>query len=324
SRFSRTEIELARNVPGVEAVHAMYIEKVLANLRKPNSTSRPIRVLGSDPRSQLFTPDFQPTIDAHREQLLAPRSALIDTTTKKSIYGIAVSGASPAQPMEVELANQRLLLAGTFRLGADFVNDGNILMSLENFALFFPHRSGYGADPLSAVDLGLVKCRPGEDLATVRAGLDELLGDGVKVVSREQYIKDEISVWRDNTPIGAIFKVGMIMGFVVGILICYQVLFNDIADHMAEFATLKAMGYGKAFFVGVVVREAFYLSLLGFVPGTLISWLLFLLTRWLTGLTMEMSLAGIGMTLLLTVAMCVLSGLLAVRKLMTADPASLF
>jgi len=131
-------------------------------------------------------------------------------------------------------------------------------------------------------------------------------------------------VWRDNTPIGAIFKVGMIMGFVVGILICYQVLFNDIADHMAEFTTLKAMGYGKAFFVGVVVREAFYLSLLGFVPGTLISWLLFLLTRWLTGLTMEMSLAGIGMTLLLTVAMCVLSGLLAVRKLMTADPASLF
>ncbi len=224
---------------------------------------------------------------------MAPHSALIDKTTKRSIYGIAVSRASPAQPVEVELANQQRPALGYFRLGADFVNDGNILMSLENFALFFPHRSGYGVDPLSAVDLGLVECRPGERPQTVCTDqLQSMLGDGVKVVSREKYIEDEIRVWRDNTPIGAIFKVGMIMGFVVGILICYQVLFNDIADHMAEFATLKAMGYGKAFFVGVVVREAFYLSLLGFVPGLFISWLLFLLTRWLTGLTMEMSLCG--------------------------------
>ena len=45
-----------------------------------------------------------------------------------------------------------------------------------------------------------------------------------------------------------IFRVGMIMGFVVGILICYQVLYNDIADHMAEFATLDGHGLRSALF----------------------------------------------------------------------------
>ncbi len=116
----------------------------------------------------------------------------------------------------------------------------------------------------------------------------------------------------------------MIMGFVVGILICYQVLYNDIADHMAEFATLMAMGYSRGYFVGVVVREAIYLALFGFLPGLCISWLLFQgITGW-TGLTMTLSLWDIGLTLAFTVVMCVVSGLLAVRKLLAADPASLF
>jgi putative ABC transport system permease protein len=102
------------------------------------------------------------------------------------------------------------------------------------------------------------------------------------------------------------------------------VLYNDIADHLAEFATLMAMGYGVGYFVGVVVRSAIYLALLGFVPGLGISWLLFQgLTRW-TGLTMTLSPGDIGLTLAFTVIMCILSGILAVRKLLAADPASLF
>ena len=118
--------------------------------------------------------------------------------------------------------------------------------------------------------------------------------------TRQELVDKEIGVWDKNTPIGVIFRVGMIMGFVVGILICYQVLYNDIADHMAEFATLMAMGYGHRYFVGVVVREAIYLSLLGFVPGLCITWVLFqLITLW-TGLTMTLSLWDIGITLAFT------------------------
>jgi putative ABC transport system permease protein len=324
SRFSQNEIALARNCVGVESVQPLYLEKISAVIRKPNFTSRPIRVIAYDVHSRIFTDELQEALDRNRDQLLAPRNALIDVMTKTSIYGVSASEVSQTRPMELELANQRIRLTGTFRLGTDFVNDGNLIMGLGNFGLYFPFRGGYGGDPLAAVDLGLVKCGEDQDPEEVIQKLQNLLGENVSVCSRAAFVARETSVWRDNTPIGAIFKVGMIMGFVVGILICYQVLFNDIMDHMAEFATLKAMGYSGGYFVSLVVRESVYLSLFGFVPGVLISWFLFKLTTILTGLTMALTLGGIAFTLVLTLAMCVLSGLLAVRKLMAADPASLF
>jgi putative ABC transport system permease protein len=244
-------------------------------------------------------------------------------TSKESIYQFDPRLVGDSPSAEVELAGKRIHLVGNFHLGTDFANDGTLFMSLENFAFYFPMREVF-SDPLSTVDLALVTCRPDSDPEQVKQQLQQVVGKQVRVFTRQELVDKEIHFWDKNTPIGVIFRVGMIMGFVVGILICYQVLYNDISDHMAEFATLMAMGYSRGYFIGVVVREAIYLSLFGFLPGLAISWLLFqLITQW-TGLTMSMSAWEIGLTLAFTILMCVVSGLLAVRKLLAADPASLF
>ena len=138
---------------------------------------------------------------------------------------------------------------GTFELGTDFAHDGNLVMSAENFAEFFPHRVRIG-DPLehgrywdhrSAPRGG---CRRGP-----RTYLNETIDKDVKVLTREKFRKDEIGFWDKSTPIGTIFMAGKIIGFIVGMVICYQVIYSDIADHMAEFATLKAMGYTTRYFI---------------------------------------------------------------------------
>jgi putative ABC transport system permease protein len=292
-------------------------------MRKRNARSRPIRVVGFNTRDPVFIAELEESLRPYRRHLTAPRTALIDVTSKESIYRVDPLTPSLEQPLAVELAGKQVQLIGNFHLGTDFANNGTLLMSLENFAFYFPLREAPG-DPLSTVDMALVVCQPGSDPRVVQQQLQRVVGTNIHVFTRQQLIDNEISVWDKNTPIGVIFRVGMIMGFIVGILICYQVLYNDIADHMAEFATLMAMGYGQRYFVGVVVREAFYLSLLGFVPGLCITWILFqLITLW-TGLTMTLALTNIAFTLGLTVIMCVASGLLAVRKLLAADPASLF
>ena len=54
-------------------------------------------------------------------------------------------------------------------MGTDFANDGNLIMSSANLARFFPLRAA-GADPLSAVDLGIVKVQPGADRPRRAAG----------------------------------------------------------------------------------------------------------------------------------------------------------
>jgi putative ABC transport system permease protein len=323
SRFPLNTVSLARGCPHVQAAFPIYVENFTSLLRKPNCRSRPIRVVGFDIRDRLFVDRLEETLQEYRQQLQAPRTALIDVTSKESIYQVDPAGVSATEPLSVELAGKQLQLIGNFHLGTDFANDGTLLMSLENFAFYFPLREVF-SDPLSTVDMVLITSEAGTDPQQVKTQLQQVVGNHIDVYTRQELVDKEIHVWDKNTPIGVIFQVGMVMGFVVGILICYQVLYNDIADHMAEFATLMAMGYGRRYFVGVVVREAVYLALLGFLPGLCIAWVLFqLITLW-TGLTMTLSVWDAGITLAFTIIMCVVSGLLAVRKLLAADPASLF
>jgi putative ABC transport system permease protein len=107
-------------------------------------------------------------------------------------------------------------------------------------------------------------------------------------------------------------------------VICYQVLSSDIRDHLAEYATLKAIGYGNTYLVKVVCRQALWLALLGFIPATLFAAFVYSkLSAW-TGLPMQMAPHTVGLVLLLTMVMCLSSAYLAIRKLFQADPAELF
>ena len=282
----------------------------MAVLRKPKHHSRPIRVVGFDVRADLLSEKLTPALEQYRHLLLGPHTAIIDVKSKKSIYGIDPTLPSPTKPLDSCWRTRVFPLVGTFELGTDFANDGTLFMSVENFADYFPFRE-LPADPLSTADLGLVMCEEGSGRGDRSASAwKSELGPCVDVRTRKKFIETEIAFWDNNTPIGVIFKVGVIMGFVVGVLICYQVLFNDISDHMPEFATLMAMGYSSRYFISLVVREAIYLALFGFLPGLAISWLLFQLISAATGLTMTLALFESGLILAFTVIMCVLSGLL--------------
>ena len=72
-------------------------------------------------------------------------------------------------------------------------------------------------------------------------------------------------------------------------MICYQVLFADISDRLGEFATLKAMGYSNFRLFRVVVMQAVYLAVLGYLAGLAVSLLLFDWVHEATGLPLDLS-----------------------------------
>ena len=146
----------------------------------------------------------------------------------------------------------------------------------------------------------------------------------MEVLTKKQYIDREIAYWATVTPIGFVFTFGAIMGFVVGTVIVYQILFADVTDHLPEYATLKAMGYRNLFVFGVVLFEAVILSIFGFIPGALISMQLYTLAEKKTHLPMHLTPALGTLVLFLTIAMCCISGMIAVRKVQSADPAEIF
>lgn len=317
-RFDRKSLDLISSSPDVAYVETLYIENVAARLRKSGFKARPIRVIGFNLDTDMFV-DETNDIRSQKDRLREPNTAIMDRLSKSN-YGFDLE-AVPFLSSSGELSGKEIRIVGSFRSGRDFANDGNLLMSKENFVNYFRYR---GSDPLSVVDLGVVKLTQGVDPVKARHAMQERLGQSVKVFTKKQFIEKEQLFWQHNTPIGSIFFIGMCMGFAVGVIICYQILANDISEHMREFATLKAMGYTNRYFFGLVIQQAVYLALLGFIPGLLVSIILFWFNSYATGLLMFMTFSRVALILLVTLAMCVISGLLALRKLLAADPASLF
>lgn len=320
TRFDRKLLDLAASTPGVERTDPVYIENSLAFLRTPGSKARPIRVIGFDLTHPIFVDSDGTSLDVDTLKLQT-HSALVDVLSKDD-YGLDLSPA-PGEIQTAELADKTINIVGTFHLGRDFANDGNLIVSSDSIAHYFPYRKL--GDPLGVVDMGLVQCSDGANVAAVKERLKiKLEGQDVTVETRAEFIEREKKFWASATPIGTIFLIGAIIGFVVGVIICYQILATNISDHIGEFATLKAMGYSNGYFVRLVIAESFYLSLIGFVPGFLISIILFQLIAHITGLIMIMTVWRAMLILVLTILMCVVSGVLALQKLLSTDPAELF
>ncbi len=156
------------------------------------------------------------------------------------------------------------------------------------------------------------------------AKTEDLFVEDVRVLTMQGFINFERTYWQRSTAIGFIFGLGTVMGFIVGIVIVYQILYTDVSDHLAEYATLKAMGYSNWYLSSVVIQEAFVLSILGFIPGLVISFALYTLTKNATRLPVDMTVERGIQVLLLTMTMCVISGAISLRKVQSADPAEIF
>jgi putative ABC transport system permease protein len=323
-RFPFELVNQARSADGVAGAYPLYTELTLSRLKSfgtdAPSKAFPIRSIGFRLDDPIFNSE---RINSQLEKLRLPYAALIDVRSKQDNFPFPTESDEELAKVQAELADRRVVLVGTFDLGTDFAHDGNLAMSAENFAEYFPQRKQFG-DPLSVVDLGIIHVHDKTKTDEVRDAIDQLLDERVFVLTREEFRNQEIEFWDKSTPIGIIFTAGKIIGFIVGMVICYQVIYSDIADHMPEFATLKAMGYTTGYFLRLIVVEAVLLSFIGFIPGLVVSTGLYALLADSTGLLLRMTPQVILLVLVLTVAMCIASGLLAVRKLLAADPANLF
>jgi putative ABC transport system permease protein len=334
--INRRRLEQAAGVPGVAGVDAVYLEYQLGNVRhtaadpRARSQTRRARVIGVDPNARVL--NLPEVSDADWAKLNVPGTALYDRKSRphpdqRNHPGESVFGAL-AEGVHTELVGRDLTLVGSgFELGFDFGTDGTFIVSDRTFADWVRRPFVMpGTDPLADVDLGVVRLQDGADRDQVQRELQALFAaDGdVDVLTRNDIVAREKWFWWTNTPIGFAFGAGVLLGFVVGMVICYQILATDVADHIAEYATLKAIGYPNRYLSLVVLQEALLLAALGFavgLPATL--GLYYLLTDW-TGLPMRMTPARGGLILVLTFAMCAGSGLLAVRKVKKVDPADVF
>jgi putative ABC transport system permease protein len=217
-----------------------------------------------------------------------------------------------------ELNGQSVTLAGYFRAGTGFNYTGLLLTNERTFA-------DHMGTPASQVTFGLVNVSPGETPQQVKERLKATLAaDGVKVFTRAEIEQAERDYWVNRTALGQFFYFGVLLAVTVGGIFIYQMMVADIKKHLPEYATLKAMGYQFGFLFRVVVWQSVYLSVAGYALGLFGGLGLYELAKAAAQLPIGMTWERVGLVLALTLGMCVLSGLLAVRKVRTADPADLF
>ena len=314
-RMPFDKIVEARNVPGVAEVQPVYFENVASHLRKDGNPARRIRVMAFDLESPIFE---NLGIRRFSKLLAAPMTAIADKKSKP-MFEFNPQQCLPEENSYGELFKKEIRIVGCFNLGVDFSNDGNLYMSPENFNHYFSFR-----DISGSADYGLVRMDDGANEQVLLRQLKQFLGPHVIVETKAQFLQSERNFWGKSTPIGLIFAFGTLIGFVVGLIICYQVLATDIGDHLSEFATFKAMGFPTSFFASVVVIQALFMSIISFIPGVVITLCVFSFVNNFSGLIMFLNVERTAIVLLLTIGMCVVSGIIALQKLLSSDPANLF
>ncbi len=311
--FSQRRLYQARGVSGVAAVTPIYV--AIGNFENPETHgARGIFVVGIDPSGSPLSLD---EVNGRADEIARQDTALFDALSRPEFGPIAEQLAARA-PLAVDVNHREIELAGVFHFGTSFGIDGTLITSETNFLRIFPNRER------GLIEVGIVRVEPGQDPIRVRDAIRTQVERDVLVLTREEFRAREIAYWDSATPIGYVFSFGVIVGLVVGGIIVYQILFADVNDHLPEYATLKAMGYSNGFLAGVVIQQAVILATLGFLPAVGISLVLYRISGEATRLPLEMTKETALFVFGLTVLMCTLSALMALRKVRSADPAEIF
>ena len=312
--FPRSQLERARAVAGVDEAVAVYLSRWGTWRSRGALRQSKVRLLAFDPDRRALGIE---QVVAQQERLRRDDTALVDRRQRDSFGGPLHAGLSG------ELDGRRLDLVGAFTLGPDLELNATLVVSDHTFRRLFPPGRN-GRDPLLDVDFGLLRLAPGASLRAVRGELEKRLDENVVALSKDALIAGIHRHWTRSKPVGAVFGLGVLVGFVIGVVICYQILYTDVVDHLPQFATLLAIGYPARHLAGLAVRRGLYLAAAAAALALPVGLVAYRVLADITGLTFRLSAGRIGLVLAAAGMMCVLASLLAMRRAVAADPAELF
>jgi len=317
--FPRSRLYQILGFNGIESVAPLYLQ--FAKLKNPiNGRKYPIYVLGFEPVKSIFR---LPEIEQNFQLLKIPDQVFFDRAARPE-FGPIAEYFQNNQPITMEIfsylatVGYKVKVSGLFSLGPSFGVDGNLIVSSSTFFKIFPE---HGANE---VDIGLIHLQANVNPRTILATLSKSLPSDVIIMARQEFIDFEKSYWTLRTPIGFVFNLMVMMAFVVGVIVVYQILYSNISTHFVQFATLKAMGFRNKYLLNVVFQQALILAVLGYIPGFAISLGLYDIAKDATKLPIVMDFSKGLLVFTSVIFMCLTSGFFSTNKLRKVDPAEIF
>lgn len=340
-------LDQVRQVPGVSQAEPLIIGS--GRWYPPQGDSSPLRIIGFNPQSSLFQPGTP--IQGNFSDVQEPYGVMVDKVRLPSlevseIGAIARIDSLPTRVVAITEGTQSIV-ASTFLFTSienanTYINAGfkskldcrveaggdlkctsvyekkpsTLPQTLENAPAPKPLDL---TDPITYV---LVKAQPDTDIFTLQQRLEDTI-PGIRVFTTAQMSHQTRTYWQSRTSLGLVLGLGAVVGVVVGIVVVAQILYSSVSDHIKEFGTLKAMGAPDRVIYGIIVEQALWMAILGYIPGLLLCWGVSL---WIVeqGIIILIT-PGSALTVLgITVLMCVSSAFFAIQKVTRIDPAIVF
>jgi putative ABC transport system permease protein len=309
--IDRARLYQARAVSDVEAAVPIFFR--YADWRVPETAQRcRLFAVGFPLDAARETPPIDPGVSGlDFDRLNAQGSLFMDRLSQEKCRPVDPDGL-------VEVRDKTARVVGEVEIGVGFLADGAMLISDDTFIHFFD------GHPIDRPHLGLLRLRPGADRDAAKTAIAQLMPTDVRVLDIDELDEMQRRHWVDNTAVGNIFTMGSFAGFMVGVVVLYQILSTDIRNQLPYYATLKAMGYSNRRLYGYVFRQSWVFAGLGFVPALIVSAALFPFIHSLTRLPVFMTIGLATFIGVLSLVMCTIAASISLRKLGNADPAELF
>ncbi|WP_013324276.1 FtsX-like permease family protein [Gloeothece verrucosa] len=320
--ISYQRLAQAQKVEGVASAEPLILNSGL--WRNSQGTISTVRVIGFDPKGKLFSPGVitQGSVNA----LAQPYRIIVDQTQLKSL-GIKQDGDVG------QIGSYKATLAGQTTGIQSIASSPYLLTSLETAKAYSYARPDFEAKPTTPdiaaltntdkITYVLIKAKPGQNLQVLKQRLEKALPNTLAFTTQEIANQTQ-NYWVQRTSIGFILGLGAIVGIIVGIVIVGQILYASVSDHLKEFGTLKAMGASDWATNRIIIEQALWMALLGYIPGMGLCLGLGTWTAATQGVVILITPVMAGGVLAVTVFMCIGSALFAIQKINRVDPAMVF
>jgi putative ABC transport system permease protein len=309
-----------RAVPGVSRAEALSLG--IARWRSPHDELALGRVIGFDPEGTLFNPG---NADRKTLDLLRKPYAFAADATQLHILELrgpgqsGVIGSLPAHLAYVTRGTQPIVSATFFYTSLETAN------AYTPSALSFFSPAGAAPPPLEETDpimYVMVKARNPAGSARLAAAIERSIPH-VRAMTREQMLATTRDYWVKRTGIGFILSLIALMGAIVGVAVVGQILYTSINEHFHEYGTLKAIGVNDAYLYGVIALQASFMALIGYVPSLLFTFAI----RGIAaerGVDILITPGGALLVLAAALIICTSAGMVAMQRVVRADPALVF
>jgi len=318
SSFSQQYLYHVLAFPEVESATPLYITGAAISSPRGKGFLSRFRVIGFPVTTNPF---MIAVLDEHLHELKEGGTMLFDEWCHEDYLPI-IEGMEPGDSRKVTVRGgpvlTRITITGVFPLfGMNEGSYGHLVTSDTTFWEMFRRRR-------ANIDVGIIHLNDRVQMESVQEQLSASLPPEILVMQKHELMQREQKRFEFGSPIGLTVRAGLAAACVVGIIVLYQVLFQLTSKYLRDYATMKALGFSHGMLFALVLSQAGILVIIGDVIGFGLAALLYTYLTGLTGLPYTMTLDASIIVLLLVTVICLMSALLATRKLREADPADLF